>query len=159
MKAKFVIPTLLLAGMSSFANVTAASDEFAGVLIGTGSGAIIGHAMGGRDGAFVGGILGAMVGAAIADNDDRHTVVHHRDRRVDRRVYEQPRVYERSRVVVYEQPRVRYVNSPVVVYGRPAPYVWRHDDRRDYRDGRWDRGYRGDHHDRWNDGRDGRRGW
>ncbi|MDO9226501.1 MAG: YMGG-like glycine zipper-containing protein [Pseudomonadota bacterium] len=149
MKAKYVVPTLLLAGMASFANVAVASDEFAGVLIGTGSGAIIGHAMGGRDGAFVGGILGAMVGAAIADNDDRHTVVHHRDRRV----YERPRVYAPPRVVVYEQPRVRYVNSPVVVYTHPAPPAWR-----EYRDGRWDRGYRGDH-GRWNHDRDGRRGW
>lgn len=153
MKAKFVIPTLLLAGMASFGNAAVASDEFAGVLIGTGSGAIIGHAMGGRDGAFVGGILGAMVGAAIAD--DRHTVVHHRDRRI----HERPRAYAPPRVVVYEQPRVRYVSSPVIVHTRPAPYVWRHHEWREHRDGRWDRGYRGDHHDRWNDGRDGRRGW
>jgi len=149
MKAKFVIPTLLLAGMASFANVTAASDEFAGVLIGTGSGAIIGHAMGGRDGAFVGGILGAMVGAAISDDDyGRPVVVRHGYRPA----------YGPRPVVVYEAPRVRYVSTPVIVYSRPAPYVWRHDERRDYRDGRWDNNRRGDH-DRWNDGRDGRRSW
>ncbi len=145
MKTKFVVPTLLLAGFATFGNAAMASDEFAGVLIGTGSGAIIGHAMGGRDGAFVGGILGAMVGAAIADDDYGRPVMVRPDYRP---AYGPP--------VVYEAPRVRYVSTPVIVYGRPAPYVWRHDDRRDYRDGRWDRG---DHHDRWNDGRDGRRGW
>ncbi|MDD5390844.1 MAG: YMGG-like glycine zipper-containing protein [Gallionellaceae bacterium] len=145
MKTRFVVPTLLLAGFATFGNAAMASDEFAGVLIGTGSGAIIGHAIGGRDGAVVGGILGAMVGAAIADDDYGRPVAVRPDYRP---AYGPP--------VVYEAPRVRYVSTPVIVHTWPAPYAWRHHEWRDHRDGRWDRGYRDDHHDHWNDGR---RGW
>ncbi len=150
MKTRFVLPTLLLATLAGFGTIAQASNEAAGVFIGAGSGAIIGHAISGGDGAIVGGILGAMVGAAIADDDrGRPVVVRHDDWPA----------YGPRPVRVYEAPRVRYVSTPVIVYSRPAPYVWRHDDRRDYRNGRWDRDYRGDHHDHWNDGRDGRRGW
>ncbi len=149
MKTRFVLPTLLLATLAGFGGVAQASNEAAGVFIGAGSGAIIGHAISGGDGAIVGGILGAMVGAAIADDDHGHRVVRH-----DYRPAYGPRP-----VVVYQAPRVRYVGAPVIVHTRPAPHVWRHHEWRDHRDGRWDRGYRGDHHDRWNDGRDGRRGW
>ena len=147
MKTRFALPALLLATLAGFANIAQASNEAAGVFIGAGSGAIIGHAISGGDGAVVGGILGAMVGAAIADDDyGRPVAVRHNYRPA----------YGPRPVVVYEAPRVRYVSTPVIVHTRPAPYVWRHHEWRDHRDGRWDRGYRGDHHDRWNDGR---RGW
>jgi len=146
MKTRFVVPTLLLAAMATFGNTAMASDEFAGVLIGTGSGAIIGHAMGGRDGAFVGGILGAMVGAAIAADDHGRPVMV---RPGHRPAYGPPEVHE--------APRVRYVTAPV--HTRPAPYVWRHE-WQEHRDGRWDRGYGGDHgQGRWTNDHDGRRGW
>jgi hypothetical protein len=141
MKAKFVVPTLLLAGMAAFGNAAMASDELAGALIGAGSGAVIGHAIGGRDAAVVGGFLGALVGAAVADDAGRPVLAQPRYRPV----YGPP--------VVYEAPRVRYVAAPVFVETRPAPYVWRNQ-WQERRDGRWDHG-----HDRWNDRHDGRREW
>lgn len=143
MKTRFVVPTLLLAGMAAFGNAAMASDELAGVLIGAGSGAAIGHAINGRNGAVVGGFLGAMVGAAVADNDGRRAVV-----------YAPPRpVYGPPAVVVYDAPYVRYAPMPVYVEARPAPCAWRHE-WQERHEGRWDR-----RHDRWDDDHDGRHGW
>jgi hypothetical protein len=143
MKTRFVVPTLLLAGMASFGNAAMASDDFAGVLIGAGSGAIIGHAISGRDGAVVGSVLGALVGVALADDHDRPVVA--------RPQYRPP--YGPPQAVVYDTPRARYVAAPIFVEPRPAPYFWRHE-RQERRDDRWDPG-----HGRWNNDHDGRRSW
>jgi len=157
MKTSRFASILLLSGFTAFANVTSASDELAGALIGAGTGAVIGNAIDRHDGAIVGGILGAVIGVAIADdNDDRRPVhVQHG--------YSQSH-YRPAPVVIHQPPRVRYVTQPVYVkqpvfvtqhhYVKtyPAPYYWKHD-RFDRRDHRWDRD-----HDRRHDGRHGRDG-
>lgn len=148
MKAKYLITTLLLAGSTAFGNTAMASDELAGAVIGAGAGAVIGNAIDRHDGAVVGGILGAVLGLAIADDEDDH------GRRV---VYAPPRpVYGPAPLVVYEAPRVRYVQQPVYVAPPRPVYGW-HQDRYDRREDRRD-----DRHDRWDDRRDYRhdgRGW
>ncbi len=156
MKAKFVAPIFLVAGMAAFGNNAMASDELAGALIGAGTGAVLGHAVGGHDAAVVGGFLGAILGAAAVDNDDRDGY-----RRPYRTGYGQPPV------AVYETPRFRYGPPPVFVAPRPAPYAWHHE-WQERRDARWDHdrdGWRGDrnqrHDDRWDrrDDRHDRNGW
>jgi hypothetical protein len=106
MKTQFITPILLMASLSAFGSNTMASDEFAGAVIGGGTGAVLGHVVGGRDGAFVGGFLGALIGAAAADDDDdRHQVA-----RVPRTA-----INVSSPVRLYEVPRERYLQPVVVV--------------------------------------------
>ena len=147
MKAKFVAPIMLMAGLTAFGNNAMASDEFAGALIGAGTGAVLGNMVGGRDGAIVGGFFGAMVGVAAADDDDDHRRVVH----VPRREFQAP-----PPAIVYQAPRVRYVQPVMVVPSKT--HGWRYADepryeRRDYgRDG-----WRDDRASRFDDRRDHRR--
>ncbi len=147
MNANRILATLVLTSLGTLGVQAHASDEFAGALIGAGTGALIGHSLNRQDGAAVGGILGAMVGVAIAnDRDDRRTVIVRQPPRV---------VYAPPPVVVYERPR--YV-QPVVVEARPFPPAWgvyrherweeRHEWRDDRRDSRKERHGRDfdDHH-------------
>lgn len=153
MKARVLIPALMLSGITALGNVAVADDQLAGALIGAGAGAIIGDSIDSRDGAIVGGFLGAMLGAAIADDDDRRVVHRHHYR-----PYYGPPAYVRL-----PPPRVYYA-PPSHYYGKPMPH-WKHDHRdgrwdrdddrgRGGRDGRWDR-----HDDRGRDGRGGHRPW
>ena len=144
MKSQLVARILLLSGLATVGTTALASDELAGALIGAGAGAVIGNSMDRHEGAVIGGIFGAILGAAIADNDDdryRRPVV----------MAPYPRHYYAPAPVVYQSPRVRYIQQPVFVEYRPAPHRWK-EERRDRRDGRW---YRDD--DRRNDDRRDRR--
>ncbi len=136
MKSKLVASILLMAGLTAFGSNAMSSDEFAGALLGGGTGAVLGHMVGGRDGAFVGGFIGAMVGAAAADDDDDE---RHRGVRGPRRDAHVPPV------AVYQAPRVRYV-QPVFTQPNP-PQHWRYEriDRHDNR--------RNDDHDGWREER------
>jgi len=118
MNAKYATASLLLASLISVASpVTRASDDqFAGLLIGAGAGAIIGHAVNGGEGAAVGGFLGAIMGAALADDDDHRRIVV-------RRPPPPP---------VYVAPVVRYYEPPKV-WGPPRPF--RYEERDELRHG------------------------
>jgi hypothetical protein len=145
MKARYITPSLLLAGLIALSSpVATASDEFAGALFGAGAGAVLGHAMGGHDGAIVGGFLGAVVGASAADDDYRYGT------------YYRPQPY-----VVYRPAPVHYYAPPP--YWSNTRYAYPH--WRNQRDGwRNDRnGWRNGDRDGWRDGnrdrdRDGWRG-
>ncbi len=134
MKSKLVASILLMAGLTAFGNNAISSDEFAGALLGGGTGAVLGHMVGGRDGAFVGGFIGAMVGAAAADDDDdeRRPIA-----RNPRRDFHVP-----PPVTVYQTPRVRYVQP---AFPPDSPQHWRYE-REDRYDNR-----RNDRHDDWRD--------
>jgi hypothetical protein len=163
MKTQFFTPILLMASLSAFGSNAMASDEFAGAVIGGGTGAVLGHVVGGRDGAFVGGFLGALIGAAAAD-DDRHQVA-----RVPRAA-----INVSSPVRLYEAPRERYL-QPVVVVPSPRQHPnnrwrfaqaerdnsWSDYGRADWRDNDTHRALdrASNHTSHRSDDRDDRRGW
>lgn len=123
MKTKLIASSLLVASLSALGSAPAmASDEFAGLLIGAGAGAVVGHAMGGGDGAVIGGFLGALLGAAVADDDRRTVVVRQRPHAV----------YGPAPVRYHAQPR--YWEGP----RWEGPQQHRHPNWNNDRDGRWD---------------------
>ncbi len=152
MKTQLIARMLLLSGLAVYGNAAMASDELAGALIGAGTGAVIGNAIDRHDGAVVGGVIGAVLGIAIAGDDDRRYAP----------VYRSRPIYRPAPVVVYEAPRVRYIEQPVLVEYRPLPYRWHYEryDRHDRHDGHDSRRGR-DNRDkgRWHEERGDRRGW
>jgi hypothetical protein len=130
MKSRSIVRILLLSGFASLGAPALASDELAGALIGAGTGALIGNSIDRHEGAVIGGIFGAILGAAIADDDHRY-----RDPSASPR---HPHQYYGPAPVVYQAPRVRYIEQPIIVEHRPSPYRWK-EDRRGRHEYRWDR--------------------
>ncbi len=148
MKSQSIVRILLLSGFAGLGTPALASDELAGLLIGAGTGALIGNSIDRHEGAVVGGIFGAILGAAIADDDD-----HYRGPAVSPRY---PRHYYGPAPVVYQAPRVRYIEQPIIVEYRSSPYRWK-EERRDRHEPRWQN--RDKDRERRNDDRRDRRDW
>ncbi len=147
MKSRSIVSILLLSGFASLGTPALASDELAGALIGAGTGALIGNSIDRHEGAVIGGIFGAILGAAIADDDHRYHGPSASPRH--------PRHYYGPPPVVYQAPRVRYIEQPIFVEHRPSSYRWKDDrDRRGRHEYRWDR-----ERERRNDDRRDRRDW